>query len=66
MKNNLNNIMFKKSEEPVKLIEVECQNCGELVKVPSNYMGCVFCGDCKQDGVYQADASEFKLRYKWG
>jgi len=65
MKDNLNNIILKKSEEPVKLVDVECQNCGRLVKVPLNYVGCVFCDDCMQPEIYQADASEFKPKYNW-
>ena len=66
MKDNLNNIIFKKSKEPLKLIEVGCQNCGKKVMVPSPFYGCVFCPDCMRGESHEtADAPEFKRRYEW-
>ena len=66
MKDNLNNIIFKKSEEPVELVEAECQNCGKKVMIALPFYGCVFCSDCKKGESYEtADAPEFKQRYEW-
>ena len=60
-------LTFKKFEEPKKLIEAECQNCGKKVMVPSPFYGCVFCSDCMGGESYEtADAPEFKPGYKWG